>query len=740
MKLLENIFLMILLALKINSQEEEDNKDFLQIGDLPINLLKLNNVEKDEKNLNKSVNDMEAMLDKDRKMRENLLAPRDTVADIEKNENFNIDEFLSDLNKYNCLKQKKDNRKACQKMLKKEAFDIIGEYNKSSSDFYKNINDKIYTPLGFKMANNSNLSNLLININSLGEKSTVFGDRALMTNYKTLEESIKTSFDDIMGKSSDMDAFQPAVSELSISVLKKFHIYWNSLRQINQIPKSLEDTKTIIKSLLEEYEKKQKFLFEVTKVIMNKVKVAYKRFLTAQHSVKLLKKDVPNELSEKIIERYQNNCDSIKFSKLDFIRFLHEIANLLDLLDTFNIISYRMGLNEQQIMINYKLSIFDRIIQEYNSYSKFIKAEDAPKFQILKHFTAVLLLKMEHHNFLMFHYHSISEYVTLPQSNVYSEHKTTVKVFYEMRDALMLIPRNCVHFLDLRVCALYETNKVIRYIAGKYLLKRSISGWGLLDFITDVLRDMYKKTNSLVWSNWTLFKNYFYQNLFATLTNFKKKFLIKDDDSIGELEIILGESIDSFRKTQISGSTNYGLVDQFDLDLYEEFLIIKSQYNILAPIERDPEILSKIENTLYTFLSNFHADYIKEMNNAFRKLIIQMANLIKKWKKKTLFGDEEVVEITEMPVNAINEYPQIFHDFKYKEKEQTNTPPDSLDENNNLNDNPENTSDVQRNIDDINFDKIPTHNSYISSQTQDNDIGSDNGFYSSDNFFSAGGE
>lgn len=740
MKILELSLITIILLKTLNSLEtqQQDTMDSFMLGDLPVNLTKLNTIDPEEKNLNTTVNDMEAMLNKDREIRKNLLEPRKALPDIEeKTEKFDVNNFLLDLNKYNCVKKKKDERTNCEKMLKKEAFDVIGEYNKNSSDFFKNIKDKIYTPLGFKMANNSNLSDLLVNLNGLGKKSTIFGGRALMTNYKTLEESIKNSFDDIMGKSSDMDAFQPAISELSISVLKKFHIYWNSLRQMNQIPKSLEDTKSIIKNLLEEYEQKQKFLFEVTKIIMEKVKFAYKRFLTAKHSVDLLKKDISYEISEKILERYQTNCDQIKFSKIDTIRFLHEIANLLDLQDSFNIVSYRSGINEQQILVNYKTSIFDRIIQAFNTYSHFLKDSDVNKLKILKHFTAVLLLKMEHHNFLMFQYRSISEYVTLPQANVYSEHKTTVKVYFELRDALMVIPRHCVHFLDLRVCALYETNKVIRYISGKYLLKRSIAGWGLLDFITDVLRDMYKKSNNLVWTNWTLFKNYFYQNLFATLTNFKKAFLIKDDECIGDLEIILGESIDSFRKIQINKKTDYGLVDQFDLDLYEEFLGIKSQYNILAPIERDPEILSKIENSLYKFCSEFHDNYIKEMNDDFRKLIIQIANLIKKWKKKTLFGADEVVEITEMPVNQINRYPQIFHDFKFKKQNKDENTIESTKEVENTKEDENKKEDEDGKV--PNFDKIPSHNSYMSSHTVDQDIGSDNGFFSTDNSFSAGG-
>jgi len=63
-------------------------------------------------------------------------------------------------------------------------------------------------------------------------------------------------------------------------------------------------------------------------------------------------------------------------------------------------------------------------------------------------------------------------------------------------------------------------NKIIRYLTSKYLLKRSISGWGLFDYFHDTFSYMFTQANSLVWGNFTLFKNYFYQNLFNTLINF----------------------------------------------------------------------------------------------------------------------------------------------------------------------------------------------------------------------------
>lgn len=51
---------------------------------------------------------------------------------------------------------------------------------------------------------------------------------------------------------------------------------------------------------------------------------------------------------------------------------------------------------------------------------------------------------------------------------------------------------------------------MISHISSKYMLKRSIAGWGVFDYIMDNFRYLYKKADNMVWSNYTLFKNYYY--------------------------------------------------------------------------------------------------------------------------------------------------------------------------------------------------------------------------------------
>ena len=90
------------------------------------------------------------------------------------------------------------------------------------------------------------ISTILIQLTDLKNGSSIFDNQPLMTSYPTFEQNIRNDFEDMLEYSSDIDSFKSAVSEMSISLLKKFHIYWNSLRYNNQMEKTLEDTKAIM--------------------------------------------------------------------------------------------------------------------------------------------------------------------------------------------------------------------------------------------------------------------------------------------------------------------------------------------------------------------------------------------------------------------------------------------------------------------------------------------------------------
>ena len=168
----------------------------------------------------------------------------------------------------------------CGSVLKRLALHPIGNYNFNHHDFYKYLNEKIYMPLAYKMERKDSVSGLLQDLIFLGKDNSLFNGRPLMTNYPVFEKSIMAMFEDVSAKTNDLDANQQYISESIISILKRFHLYWNSLRYTNQIGKVKIDTKEILRSILQSYEIKRKFMAEVTRTLVTKIKDAYFRFLS----------------------------------------------------------------------------------------------------------------------------------------------------------------------------------------------------------------------------------------------------------------------------------------------------------------------------------------------------------------------------------------------------------------------------------------------------------------------------
>lgn len=91
--------------------------------------------------------------------------------------------------------------------------------------------------------------------------------------------------------------------------------------------------------------------------------------------------------------------------------------------------------------------------------------------------------------------------------------------------------------------------------------------------------------------------------------------------------------------------------------MYEKFLGLKADYNIKIPFSRDPVIMTDIVNEILEFLSTFHEQYIKEMDDTFRNLIINIAKITRKWKYENLNKPDKVYQIQELPLNINNDYP-----------------------------------------------------------------------------------
>ena len=593
---------------------------------------------------------------------------RDTTPSLEKPHDFDIDTFLKDLDHLGCkpsneIKPEEVNQLCAQK-LQEETFRPLGEYNVDHNGFFDYVNKNIYMPLAYQMQRPNSLSNLLLDLIFLKQRNMLFTGKPTNTSYKEFEESILGRFQDLQGKTSDMDKNQASISELMIDILKRFHLYWNELRYKDQVDKAREDTKEIMRTLLRSYKVKEKFLFEVTRTLVEHVKTAYIRFLKAHQSVRILNKNANGLISKLIADRYGHVCDAIKYSQFNEVKLVHELTWFLQLQEAFYVVNYKMEMNEPKNIISFNTEVVEAIRARYDLIATNMREADKARLTDIRDFTATLLLKMKHMEFVAFKYNSITEFVNLSKVMIHYRQPVIVKLYYEVMDNMLMIPKHCVNFLVLKKCAYFETNKLLRHLGSKYMLKRSVGGWGVFDYLQNILKQLYSKANDMVFSNWTIFKAYYYQNLFAVMYNFKKQFLINDEDCVEDLESLLGTTIDKFKSDNGTSKLDFGLIDQLDKELYDKFLDIKANYNSYAPFDKDPQILASLQNDLTKFYNNFKEEYKKEMSESIIILIDHLKDTIEEWKKNTLAAPKLSVQVGELPLHAINLYPQHFVNVK----------------------------------------------------------------------------
>ena len=205
------------------------------------------------------------------------------------------------------------------------------------------------------------------------------------------------------------------------------------------------------------------------------------------------------------------------------IKNIHEMAFLLDMLFSFFITCYKMGLNEPYAIKIVKEEIIKRIQNGYMEYDHKLKGVHDEILKEIREFTATFLLKTKFTTFWVYHSHSIGEIVNIPFINFIFDRQRTTKIYYEVFDNMILIPTKCINFLIIKPCVYHLTNNMIRYINSKYLLKRSTGGFGLFDYVRDLMGEMFSQIDSQVWMSWSNFKMNYFQSLFSVMYNFKKK-------------------------------------------------------------------------------------------------------------------------------------------------------------------------------------------------------------------------
>ena len=519
----------------------------------------------------------------------------------------------------------------CGSVLKRLALHPLGNYDFNHHDFYKYLNEKIYMPLAYKMNKRDSMAGLLQDLIFLDKDNSLFNGRPLMTNYPVFEKSIMAMYEDVAAKTNDLDANQQYISESIISILKRFHLYWNSLRYTNQIHKVKIDTKEILQNILQNYEVKRKFLAEVTRTLVTKIKDAYFRFLRAHRMLEILNTSGSNIIVFQLLRRYKDVVDNIRLNRVSNPKLVHEISLMMELTKAFHIINYKLKKSEPDSITMFNTQILIRLENVYKIIKTQLGADI--RWKDIRDFSATLILKLMHRTFVIFKVNTISQVVNKPLMSYESGYELNTKVFYQLLDNMMLIPRTCANFLVLKSCAHHEAIKVLRYLAGRYKLKRSTTGWVVFDDISAAMKEVFSKANNLVYNNFETFKMYYYQNLFAVLYNLKLRFFIKNMDEVEDLENSIGDLIEQTKKQSASGAgkLNLNLIEKLDQDIYNKFLTIKSKYNRFSPVRKDMQVLAMIKRDIKKFLQSFLENNATEVSPKFEQMIGHINATVKSW-------------------------------------------------------------------------------------------------------------
>ena len=547
----------------------------------------------------------------------------------------NIDKFIDEVDRIDCSKFNGDKRDPlnvlCDSQLINTAFEPLGRSNTDHHDFFDYLQKVIYQPLAYNADKRVSLSDMVLDSMHLDPKNSFFYGQNVATNYNDFEQSILKLFEGMADKTNNMEDNKEAIGDMIMNTLKRFHLYWNNLRYNNKFDKLKVDTKEILRTLLKSYHSKKEFLNYTSKTLIKNLLQAYFKFVRAHKILNIAKKNGPDLITTQMLTRFQEVAKIIQSGNFNNIWFVKEISHFLNLLQVFHILSTKQGLSQRIVLQNFQTKVMAVFQSEYDHLQHSLLANASPEqTRLFKHFTATLLLKFKHLTFIMFQMNGIGQYVSMPQSN-YLTSPFAIKIYYEMLDNMLLIPKTCTEAILLKNCVIQETSKSLKFVVNKYNIKRSTYGWFFLQQLSTMTKKIFEHANEQTWQNWSNFKNYYYSNLFSVMYNYKKLYGVNEMDAISNLETQIGSFLDSGKKKNLTKPINFGILDLLDKDIYNEFLDIKADYNKYAPVEKNKLVLNYLRIRLFKFFENFRKQHVADINSAFIEVIDKLKETIDNW-------------------------------------------------------------------------------------------------------------
>jgi hypothetical protein len=486
-------------------------------------------------------------------------------------------------------------------------------------------------PLANGTTKRLNLYQLIADTMHMNEKKSFFYKNEYSQSYDLFESTILNEFNGIGDLSKDMESNKDKIAAMIMSILKKFHMYWNSLRFNNKFDKLKIDTKEILRTLMKTFTSRRSFLDLSYQTLINSLLQYYYRFIRAHKISTLIKDKGPTLIANQILTRYKAIANLIADGGFSSVSFVKEISLLMRILQSHHVLSFQMKLSQQQIMTSVDNDIIAPIKKIYltlcDSSDKLKLPQNKRNF---RDFTVVLILKFKQIGFIMFQYVGIGKYLNM-QVPSQSKSPFIIKIYYELLDNLLILPRKCAESLYLKNCVLDETASTLNFVVDKYKVKRSTFGWVFLPKLTEMVKGLYCKADDQTWESWITFKHYYYENLLSVLFNYKNLYKINEMQKVTELESRIGNLISTSKSINQVKPINFGLLDILDKEIYDEFLSIKNDFNDYYPIEKSSLLLSFLKTRIYSFFDNFETEHSDDFNEDLKDVISSIKTEFDKW-------------------------------------------------------------------------------------------------------------
>ena len=531
-----------------------------------------------------------------------------------------------------------DQYSLCDKDIAPVVFMPLSNMHTTRSSLYNHFRDNIYRPLGYEFPSERfSYTDTISDLINLDQENSIIHKNTQGLNFGNFSNIINQAFQSIEASSTDFDHNKGAISKQMIDILKSFHIFWNVLRQNNKITQTKTQTLSIIKSLMHQFKSTNSAMKATTLNILENVKEAYFRFMRAHKYQNLIASKPLETICFQLLERYKQNVVKIRDRSVDGYSYVSEISVFLDMLKAFHTVNFKMRLTAEESLKMFDLKIGDVIATTYNVFQDVMVQNNDDSFFKVRDFTAVLLLKMRHRNYVMLKYYGLEEYMRLQQTNGHRVFENAVKFYEEIIDSIMLIPTSCQAMLDssLESCLKEQLDSILGTYSKKYMLQASIGGISLFRFVQQGLDDVFSALlRDGLSHDFIPFKSKFVSRMAGFFKTFRSQYRINDMSDVEELENNIGFQIEKVKSVNALLPVNLALIDSFDKQLYNFFLDIKSSYNAYSPVSKDQRVLNSIVQKLRTLILNFKTDNARQICDETNKLFEIVYRQSKLWTRR----------------------------------------------------------------------------------------------------------